>query len=60
MGFFSELAKGLASGGVRSAANYQAQKNAAARPRKKKDECTPCAAMADVDAARKKLGFSTK
>lgn len=26
----------------------------------KKETCTPCAAMADVDSMRKQLGYSTK
>lgn len=61
MGFFSALAKGIAVGGVKSAANYQLQQRSEQEPKKKKrNGCDTCAAMAEVDAARRRMNFSTK
>lgn len=65
MGFFHELAN-LADATAVAIANGQLQQGeqpaqtGGRRTRARSARgCTPCQAMADVDAARKKLGFTT-
>jgi hypothetical protein len=50
----------LAVAAVEGIGAHQVQQAPAARRTvRRKEGCTPCAAMAEVDAARKQLGFST-
>lgn len=67
---FLRAAANFANSVAESAARYQMQQaddtpqtSSSSRRRtirKKESECTPCAAMANVDAVRRDLGFKTK